>query len=61
MVVDRQVLIELKAVRRVVEVHLSQLLTYVRLTGLPVGLILNFNVARLTDGVRRTVGASYGG
>ena len=37
------------------EIHVRQVLTYVKLTGLPVGLLINFNVPKLTDGVRRVV------
>mgnify|MGYP000201888188 CR=1 FL=1 len=55
-VVQKRVVIEVKAVERVEPIHEAQLLTYLRLTGLPVGLILNFNVSWvLLDGVTRLV------
>jgi GxxExxY protein len=47
--------VELKAVERVVPVHEAQLLTYMRLTGIHVGLLLNFNVPVLKDGIYRRV------
>ena len=53
--VESRVLIEVKAAERVLPVHEAQLLTYLRLTGREVGLLMNFNVARLKDGTRRLV------
>ena len=53
--VDGRVLVEVKAVERLLAVHEAQLLTYLKLTGLEVGLLMNFNVSRLKDGVRRLV------
>lgn len=54
-IVERSILLELKAVERLLPVHESQILTYLRLSGLRVGLLLNFNVTRLKDGIRRFV------
>ena len=54
-VVENQVIVELKAVAEVAKVHESQVLTQLKLTGLPVGLLINFNVPRLVDGVTRIV------
>ncbi len=54
-VVDRKVVVELKAVARLHPVHSSQMLTYLRLTQLPVGIILNFHERHLRDGIRRHV------
>ncbi len=48
-------IVELKAVERTLAVHEAQLLTYLRLSGIPVGLLINFNVARLADGIVRRV------
>lgn len=48
----REVLIEVKAVERVIPVHETQVLTYLRLSGLRQGLLLNFNVTRLVDGIK---------
>jgi GxxExxY protein len=55
LLVDRRVVVELKAVEELDPVHEAQLLTYLRLTGARVGLLINFNVPLLTDGVRRRV------
>jgi GxxExxY protein len=55
LLVDRRVVVELKAVERVLPIHEAQLLTYLRLSGLHTGLLLNFNVTRLTDGITRRV------
>ena len=49
------VLLELKAVSRLLPIHESQLLTYLRLQGLHVGLLINFNVDVLRNGIRRLV------
>ena len=55
LVVDRQVLVELKSVERVAPVHKKQVLTYIRLGDLPVGLLLNFGARRIKDGITRLV------
>ena len=52
-IVARTVLLELKAVEAITPLHEAQLLTYLRMSGCDVGLLLNFNTARLTDGLRR--------
>jgi len=51
--VEECVIIELKAVEAVLPVHLAQLLTYLKLTGHRLGLLINFNVPRIKDGIRR--------
>ena len=53
LIVEGVALVEVKAVTALLSVHDAQLLTYLALTGCPVGLLINFNVAKLTDGVRR--------
>lgn len=55
LVYDQRVIVELKAVERVIPVHEAQLLTYMRLTGIHVGLLINFNVPVLKDGIYRRV------
>ncbi len=55
LLVERQVIVELKAVERFHPVHEAQLLSYLRLSGCPVGLLINFNVPRLAAGIRRLV------
>ena len=54
-VVDDSVLIELKSVEQILPIHHAQLLTYLRLSGKKVGLIINFNVAVLKNGIIRRV------
>ena len=55
LVYDKRVIVELKAVEQVIPVHEAQLLTYMRLTGIRVGLLINFNVPVLKDGIYRRV------
>ncbi len=55
LLVNDLVILELKAVDRLEKIHEAQLHTYLRLTGLHLGLLLNFNVVRLVDGVKRIV------
>ena len=52
-VVENKVVVELKAVTNVDPVHAKQVLTYLRVTGLRVGLLLNFNVTTMTHGIKR--------
>jgi GxxExxY protein len=47
------VIVEVKAVDKIIPVHRAQLLTYLRLRNLWLGLLINFNVEVLKDGVRR--------
>jgi GxxExxY protein len=54
-IVNNTVVVELKAVEALLRVHRTQVITYLKLTRLPVGLLVNFNVDKLTDGVRRVV------
>ncbi len=54
-IVREQVVLELKAVEHLLPIHEVQLLTYLRLTGCRVGLLINFNTVSLTDGIRRRV------
>jgi GxxExxY protein len=53
LMVEDAVIVEVKSVEQLLPVHQSQVLTYMRLTGCPTGLLINFNVARLIDGVKR--------
>jgi GxxExxY protein len=54
-IVANQVIVELKAVERLLSVHEAQLLTYLKLTGKRVGLMINFNVPVLHRGILRRV------
>jgi GxxExxY protein len=61
LVVEDRVIVELKTVVEIVEVHKKQVLTQLRLAGLRTGLIINFNVEILTDGgVKRVVNPAAG-
>ena len=51
--VDNCLIIEVKSVDHINSVHEAQLLTYLRLSGIPLGLLLNFNCPVLKDGIRR--------
>ena len=54
-IVAGKVVVELKAVDAILPVHEAQLLTYLKLTGCRVGLLINFNVPVLKDGIKRMV------
>ena len=54
-VVESQVVVELKTVDRILPIHEAQILTYLRLAGIHTGLILNFNVPALHQGIKRMV------
>jgi GxxExxY protein len=55
LLVANRVIVEVKAVERVLPVHEAQLLTYLRLTGLHLGLLINFNVPVLKSGIKRFI------
>jgi GxxExxY protein len=55
LLVEHLVVVELKSVDQLLPVHPKQLLTYLRLLRLPVGLLINFGSVRLKDGIRRVV------
>ena len=55
LLVEDRLVVEVKSVERVIAVHKAQVLTYLRLTACPLGLLINFNVAKLVDGVHRLV------
>jgi len=54
-VVDNSLVVEVKAVERILPIHEAQMLTYLRLSGHKVGLLMNFNNVVLKDGLRRFV------
>ena len=54
-IVENKVVIELKTVEKILPVHEAQLLTYMKLTNIKVGLIINFNVRLLKNGIRRLI------
>ena len=55
MIVERKLIIELKSVEKVLPVHYKQLQTYRKLTGLKLGLLINFNEVLIKDGIKRVV------
>ena len=58
LVVEDKVMVELKSVEKVSPAHKKQLLTYLRLTGLKLGYLLNFGEALMRDGITRTINGS---
>lgn len=55
LLVEGQLIVELKSVERIAPVHRKQLLTYLRITGRPVGLLMNFGEAMLKNGIHRVI------
>ena len=55
LLVDGLVIVELKAVDRLAPIHQAQLMSYLKISGCPVGLLINFNVLILKNGLRRVV------
>lgn len=51
----RKVIVEIKSVEALNDVHMAQLLTYLKLSGCKLGYLINFNVKQLKDGIRRVV------
>ncbi len=55
LIVKKAVVLELKAIERILPIHQAQLLTYMKLSGMSVGLLINFNAPLLTQGIIRRV------
>jgi GxxExxY protein len=55
LLIERRVVIEIKSVEALTDVHTAQLLTYLKLSGCRVGFLINFNVKSLKDGIKRYV------
>lgn len=55
LLVDNSIIIELKAVEKILPIHQAQLLTYMKLCHISVGLIINFNVKYIKSGIKRMV------
>lgn len=53
--VEKEVIVEIKSVENLLPIHEAQLLSYLKLSGCKVGLLINFNVKILKDGIRRVV------
>jgi GxxExxY protein len=54
-IIENRLVVEIKSVETVLPVHLAQVLSYLRLSGHKLGLLINFNVPHLRDGIRRIV------
>ena len=55
LLIEKKVVVEIKAVEALNEVHLAQILTYLKLSECRLGYLINFNVKRIKDGIRRVV------
>lgn len=53
--VENSVVVEIKMAEAIADVHVAQVLTYLKLSGAKIGLIINFNVLKLTNGIRRLI------
>ena len=53
--VENKVLLELKSVESICDIHVAQILTYLKLSGVKIGLLINFNVKDLKEGIKRFV------
>jgi GxxExxY protein len=55
LLVENRLIIEIKAVEELNKIHLAQVLTYLKISGCQLGLLINFNVLMVKDGVRRVI------
>ena len=55
LLVESQLVVEVKAVSALMEIHTAQVLTYLKLSGCKLGLLINFHVAHLRDGIKRLI------
>ncbi|PJC57528.1 MAG: GxxExxY protein [Ignavibacteria bacterium CG_4_9_14_0_2_um_filter_37_13] len=53
--VEKSVVVEIKSVEALADIHLAQILTYLKLLGCKLGLLVNFNVRHLKDGIKRVI------
>ena len=58
-IVEDKVIIEIKSVEKISNVHLKQLLTYIKITDLKLGLLINFNEVLIKNGIKRVVNGLY--
>lgn len=59
LLVENKVVVELKAVESLTDVHMAQVLTYLKLSNNKIGLLMNFNVYRMKDGLKRLINKYY--
>ena len=55
LLVDNSIILELKSVDKILPIHQAQLLTYMKLSDISIGLLINFNVTYLKNGIKRMV------
>ena len=55
LLVERKIIVEIKSIDSLADIHLAQVLTYLKLSGCKLGLLVNFNVCHLKDGIRRVI------
>lgn len=55
LLVENKIVVEIKSVEALNQVHTAQILTYLKLSNSPIGLLLNFHVAKMKDGIRRYI------
>ncbi len=55
LLVENKVIVEIKAVDAIADIHKAQLMTYMKLANIKIGLLINFNVTRLKDGITRWI------
>lgn len=53
--VENKLILEIKSVDKLINIHTAQILTYMKLAGIKKGLLMNFNVEKLKDGIKRFV------
>ena len=55
LLVENKVIVEIKSVESLADIHMAQILTYMKLSGCKLGLLVNFNVNRLKEGIKRVI------
>jgi GxxExxY protein len=55
LLVEKRVIVEIKSVEALADIHMAQILTYMKLSGSKLGLLVNFNVQHLKDGIKRVI------
>jgi GxxExxY protein len=55
LIIENKVIVEVKAVEAINDIHIAQVLTYLKISGCKLGLLLNFNVLRMKEGIKRIV------
>lgn len=59
LMIENQIIVELKVVDELTDIHLAQVLTYLKLADCRIGLLINFNVTQLTKGLKRVINKYY--